>query len=101
MSDQLNNCTSLIRSHFQLGDQELLHSESFEKLEKSLTSIISYMLDKDFNRLLNAFYKIDLDEQKFKEILANTSTEILANSLAKEVITRELQKVETRLKYKS
>lgn len=91
----------MIRTHFQLADQELNQVQNLEGLERELTHIISYLLDKDFNRLLNAFYKIDISEQKFKEILASVSSDKLANKLAKEVIQREMQKVETRQRYKS
>lgn len=91
----------MIRTHFQLADQELNQVQNLEGLERELTHIISYLLDKDFNRLLNAFYKIDISEQKIKEILASVSSDKLANKLAKEVIQREMQKVETRQRYKS
>tara|TARA_R110000868_G_scaffold204524_1_gene452617 strand:+ start:631 stop:948 length:318 start_codon:yes stop_codon:yes gene_type:complete len=92
----------LISNHFSIPDSELALEEStFETLEKKLASIVSYLLDKDMNRLLNSLYRIDLDESVFKKILTEEPPENLSRRIAGEIIKRELQKVKTREKYKS
>lgn len=102
MSSDLSICSSLIKSHFQLPDDELILLEDhFDELEKRLASIINNLLNNDMVRLMNAFYKIDLDERIFKEIITKSAPDQIATELAKEVIKREMKKVETRKKYSS
>jgi hypothetical protein len=69
-----------------------------EKLTTWLTEIISVMIDRDFQRLLNVLYRIDVDELKTKAAFADDDP---ARRLAELIINRELQKVESRKKYKS
>lgn len=102
MSDSLTSCTDLITKHFQLPDEELASFHTTEKdLEKALASIINNLLNQDMTRLMNAFYKIDLDENKFKEIITTAAPEQISQRLAREVIKREMQKVKTREKYRN
>ncbi|MEO9967552.1 MAG: hypothetical protein ABJF11_17275 [Reichenbachiella sp.] len=101
MSDTVSSCRTLIIKHFQLPEEELANSgSSIEELEQSLARIIQYLIDQDMPRLMNAFYKIDLDENVFKRILTTEPTDQMCKSLARAVIKRELQKIETREKYK-
>jgi uncharacterized membrane protein YheB (UPF0754 family) len=91
----------LITAHFQLDDAEISnHAQSEDELEQALASIINTLLNQDLSRLMNAFYKIDLDEVIFKEIITRESPDNIGLALAKEVIKRELQKVATREKYR-
>lgn len=99
--------SSLIKQSYQLIrkdlglEEEWVYEEtenSFDRLEKFLTKQISYLLDHNFNRLLNALYRIDIAESDVKQILSGDD---LANKLAKKVIEREKQKVLTRLKYRT
>lgn len=101
MSDSLKSCTALITKHFQLPDEELASSSSTEELEQALASIINNLLNQDMSRLLNAFYKIDLDEARFKQILTTAAPDQIGLILAREVIAREMQKVKTREKYRN
>lgn len=102
MSEDLSSCTSLIAKHFQLPDEELDHRITSEsELELKLASIINSFLNQDMTRLLNAFYKIDLDEAVFRRILATEPSDNIGLTLAREVIKRELQKVKIRKKYRN
>lgn len=102
MSESLSSCTLLINKHFQLDEEELAGcNASIEALEQSLAVIINNLINQDLSRLLNAFYKIDMDETVFKRILSSEAPDQISLTLAKEVIKRELQKVATREKYKS
>ncbi|MEQ6120051.1 hypothetical protein [Reichenbachiella sp. MALMAid0571] len=99
---EVSQSIQLISNHFSIADQELtLEENTFDSLEKKLTSIVSYLLDKDMNRLLNSLYRIDLDESVFKKILTEEPPENLSRRIAGEIIKRELQKVKTREKYKA
>lgn len=101
MSDQLTSCTNLINRHFQLPETELgTDISSLPELEQALAALINNLLDQDMPRLLNAFYRIDLDEKIFKKIIASESPNQIGIALAREVIKRELEKVKTREKYR-
>ena len=81
--------------NLEIPAQKVVNKDQFLKI---LTDVIQHLLDKDFERLVNGLYRIDINEQKFK--LALTS-ENAAETIALLIIERELQKVETRRKYKS
>ncbi|WP_420581988.1 hypothetical protein [Reichenbachiella sp.] len=102
MSTSISSCSALITKHFQLPEEELANFQSSkQELEEALASIINNLLNQDMPRLMNAFYKIDLDEMVFKEIITKAAPDELAIVLAREVVKRELQKVETREKYRN
>lgn len=102
MSVSLSSCTSLIVKHFQLPEEELDHCKSSEsELEQTLASIINNLLNRDITRLMNAFYKIDLDETIFMRIVTSVDSDKIGLTLAREVIKREMQKVKTREKYRN
>lgn len=93
----------LINQDLRLEPEEKLPSENYlmEELEARLTQLISYLLDKDFNRLINAMYRIDISEEKFKAALNAPNPEDVAPTIARLIIQRELQKIEIRKKYSS
>jgi len=91
----------LIQKDLDLIPHEIntLNSPGIEELKRYLESAISELLDKDFNKLLNALYRMDVSEQKVTEILHESPQEQMAQELAAIIIERQLQKVETRRKY--
>lgn len=99
-----NNDTSevsvLIRRDLSLDDDALALQLTMDELKEKLTQIIRYFLDKEFERLLQAMYRIDINENKLKIVLASNSPENVAPTIANLIIERELQKVETRRKYR-
>lgn len=68
-------------------------------LVRYLTPLIRTMLDKDFNRFLLICYRVDIDEKRLKSILAESSAETLAEDLARELVARQVQKIQLRRKY--
>lgn len=98
---QLAASLELIRKDFNMDGEIVLKKDEapFDALKTFLEKQIRYLLDKDFNRLLNAMYRIDISEQKVKEILQNTQPDQISSSLADAIIARERQKIITRLKY--
>ncbi|MEM6831631.1 MAG: hypothetical protein AAF551_14065, partial [Bacteroidota bacterium] len=61
----------LIRKDLGLEDEICFedNEKGFDWLEAYLTHQINDLLDHDFNRLLNALYRIDLPEAKVDELL--------------------------------
>ncbi len=51
------------------------------------------------SKLLNILYRIDLPEEKVKVVLAEADSGLIANELTDLIIARQLQKVESRIKY--
>ncbi|MCU0450845.1 MAG: hypothetical protein MUC97_13555 [Bernardetiaceae bacterium] len=69
------------------------------ELFAALSRVIGEWLDHDFGRLLNAMYRLDVDEAKFKLALTSGQGESVAHNVAALVLARLRQKAETRLKY--
>jgi len=81
------------------NDFDLSDEDPFAQLHDFLTKQVQYLLDHDFGRLLNAMYRIDISEQRVKEILNLAEPPEIASKLADAIILREKQKMITRLKY--
>lgn len=79
---------------------ELKHTATIEELEEYLTAEIVYMLQYELEKLLSLLYRIDVKEQKVKAAFAQNDSKKIAPLLAKEIIIRELQKIETRKQFK-
>lgn len=94
---------ALFEKHFQLDASylDLQSKESFRYDEAYILimRVVEELLVKDFNRLINCLYILDVSEVKLKSALAE-SNENPASIIAEMIIERELQKVETRKKYK-
>lgn len=73
--------------------------DPLEELHHFLTRQIQYLIDHDFNRLINAMYRIDISEKKFKQILELSEPGKIAPALSNVIIEREKAKVFTRRKY--
>lgn len=75
-------------------------SHSREEMKKELAAFLKILLDKDFERLLQGLYRIDVNEEKVKEILHLGSPENIADDLAELILNRQLQKAITRMQYR-
>ena len=79
---------------------ELLEKYSAKDLENNLAVYINELIDKDFNKLVNLLYRIDISEQKLKIALQNEDKTISSSkTIAKLIIERQLQKLEFRKKF--
>lgn len=91
----------LLNEHLAIAPQYQLIPEdtvsSLEKLKAILVQEIHLLLEKDFEGLLQAMYRIDIQESAFQACLAQGDIERLADL----IIQRELQKVIMREKYKN
>lgn len=88
---------SIINKDFGLEkDDNIVENET--ALYQWLIKIINYLLEKDFERLLQAMYRIDVSEEKFKAIFVQDGN--IAEAIANLVLERELKKVAIRKRYK-
>ena len=73
---------------------------SNQDLESKLAIYINELIDKDFNKLVNLLYRIDISEKKLKIALQNEDKTISSGkTIAKLIIERQLQKLEFRKKF--
>ena len=83
----------------QKGEDLLIQENQDEILEK-LTEIINILLVKDYHRLVNAMYRLDIDEKLFRDAISGMHSPHVAARLAELVLNREKQKIKMRQKYK-
>ncbi|MCL6260103.1 hypothetical protein M3O96_13460 [Aquiflexum sp. TKW24L] len=77
----------------------IVEAFSDEDLVSLLTPLIKTMLDRDFEKLLQICYRVDLGEEKLKTILHTSDPETLASDLARALVARQILKAEIRRKY--
>jgi hypothetical protein len=82
-------------------EEEMLTSENFEILRQKLIEVINLLLHTDYHRLLNAMYRLDINEKLFREAFSGMHSPNVAARLADLVIEREKEKIATRKKYRS
>jgi hypothetical protein len=79
------------------------HLSVFEEaeLKKQLTEYINYMILQDFERLVQLLYRIDINEQKLKDLLLENQQTDAAIMIADLIIQRQIEKSKTREEFKS
>ncbi|MBO3698283.1 hypothetical protein [Roseivirga sp. E12] len=87
----------LDKSYLNLEEQQgIAYNQAFLMIMR----VVEDLMTKDFNRLINVLYRIDVSEDRLKEALA-LSNDNPASVITKMILDRQLQKVETRKKYSS
>ncbi|MEK6478893.1 hypothetical protein WJR50_15210 [Catalinimonas sp. 4WD22] len=89
-SDRLEN-------YFDLKIRENGADILLEKVRQKLTLTIEHYLAHDIETLLNLLYRIDVTEKDVKQAMLEENP---AEKLTDLIITRELQKAETRIQYR-
>lgn len=79
---------------------EMESSPTYENVIEVLTSSVMYLLLHDMEKLLNILYRIDVNEPKVKAAFAQNNPKLIAPTIAQLILDRELQKAESRRKYK-
>ena len=98
--DQAIELSQSIIQDFHLDhDSELVSINHMEDLKQKLEKIVAYLLDNDLERLINAMYRLDIDEEKFKMALGGLNGMDVSRKITDLIISREMQKIKTRKKY--
>ncbi len=96
----LHVVSRLLDGHLNLKEEKWMMSRQqhhdLEELKKNLARIIEHLLSHDIERLLQAMYRVDVDEQKFQVVFEQGSSD----ELAELIIQRELEKVKWRQQYR-
>ena len=98
--ENVRDVSELVVRDFCLEEKrESIVTNDLQEFRGNLCKVINHMLDHDFERLLNAMYRLDINEDRFKKILTGQKIENVAQNIADLVINRELQKLITRRKH--
>jgi hypothetical protein len=97
MSQELEISQQLIHKYFGLPSEDL--ANEYEAVLEPLKKQIQYLLNEDFQALLNAMYRIDVDENKFKIALEFSRPSQMAENIGRLILDRIVVKAQTRLKY--
>lgn len=76
-------------------------SVSEEELRKQLTSHINHLINHDFEKLVYYLYRIDVNENRMRNLLEQRGGENAAELIADLIIERQLQKIESRKNFRN
>ena len=80
------------------GDKLMLKSP---ELLANLSAFINELILNDFDKLVGLLYRLDIYEKKLKETLGSSTKENAGDLIARMILTRQIEKMESREKYKS
>jgi hypothetical protein len=98
MNDTDHDMISLINNELSL---QLPESLSMDELKEQLTQYINQLINTDFEKLIFYLYRIDVHEEKMKQLLQKQEGENAAALIAQLIIDRQLQKIKSRAEFKS
>ncbi|HEY4290734.1 MAG TPA: hypothetical protein VGN00_26725 [Puia sp.] len=91
---------ALIKDLNQSYGWEVADSLTLQELEALLAEIVNGWIRSDFTRLVQFLYRIDISESRLRVLLEENSEEDTGQLLARLILERLWQKIETRRKYK-
>lgn len=94
---ETNELNQALAPYFALPEGETAR----DALLKILTTEIQHLIDYDLNKLWSLLYRIDVAEKKVKEVIATTPFTEHAKHIAELIIARQLEKIESKRKYKN
>lgn len=97
MKSEITHASGLVRQYFGLEEAP----SSKEHILEVLTEQVRHLLDHDFQSLLNALYRIDVDEARFKQVLAISPATEVSREVANLIFERIMEKAKFRMKYGS
>ena len=78
-----------------------INSIDEEKLKEWLSERISYLLEYDFQCLLQVLYRVDINEEELRQSIASMSNLDSVTIICDMIIKREKSKIVSRKRYKS
>jgi paraquat-inducible protein B len=71
--------------------------DSLDAFTQELSNYINHLLNTDIEKVVSILYRVDVDENKIKSLLQNTTNSGL--TIAQAIIKRQLQKIKSRQEY--
>jgi hypothetical protein len=90
MSDLNKDIIPMLNKELSLDLSEKL---AMDELTQQLTHHINHLINTDFEKLIFYLYRIDVHEEKMKQLLQQQQGENAAQLIAKLIIDRQLQKL--------
>ena len=72
---------------------------SFTELKEQLTQYINHLINTNFEKLIFYLYRIDVQEDKMRQLLQQQEGENAASLIAQLIIDRQLQKIKSRAEF--
>ena len=70
-------------------------------IQQQLEALINDLIQNNFEQLIQLLYRIDVNEKKLKQLLADHPQTDAAALISQLIIERQLQKIQTRKEFKS
>lgn len=90
----------------KIWQQEIIHITGYDikaaddvAFKNRLAVFINELINKDFDRLVGILYRLDVNEKKLKELLAQNQLSDAGLIIAESIIERQKQKVVSRKKF--
>jgi hypothetical protein len=102
-SSLIKSASEKISKDFKIDDPLSTEVESNiaeDELKEYLKHKIMDLMENNLERFLNTLYRIDVDENKVRDIFKKKSGFDIAESLADLIIQRQIQRVKTQQMYK-
>jgi hypothetical protein len=93
MDSTVNNLAVAISQSLGI---ELRQNISIGELKEKLANYIHHLINHDFNKLVSILYRIDVSEQKLKQLLEGNPSEDAGKIIATLIIERQLEKLKWR-----
>lgn len=97
----MNLLRDQIQKSLQLREDLVQQTENEAELLALIEQLIQELIDNDFEQFLRLLYRIDLNEQKVKEVIASRGPEHATKSIAVMILEREKEKAKSREEHKS
>ena len=91
---------ALIKDLNQSYGWELADFLTIQELEALMAEIVNGWIRSDFTRLVQFLYRIDISESRLRQLLEENTEEDTGQLLARLILERLWQKIETRRQYK-
>jgi hypothetical protein len=100
----LNDVSKFIEKEFAKdGANSLIpffDTPSKNEFKKYLAERLAYLIDNNFELLVNTLYRIDVSEEKLSKLFSGDNRDHIPSKLADLIIERQIQKIIFRNKYK-
>ena len=90
----------LISKELYLDTEEIGTPDTVDLLRERVVYVVEYLMNNNFEQLLNLLYIMDVDEMKITAIINDPSILEPKFDIADVIIEREMKKVQTRIEYK-
>lgn len=88
-----------IENTIALFNDDLL-PEKRDLLYTKLKEEVNHLINEDFDKLVQILYRIDVPEKKLRQLLMDNPTTDAADTIAKLIMERQIQKARSRAQFK-